>query len=277
MKIPIAKTITHSLLIVLITVACGTQKEVPVATSEPASGQLSQQNVDATVWFNTSAENYYLFQQTYYYATGQLLKRMNEPATDNRPPAVVLDIDETVLDNSPYMLSLIQQGETFTEETWERWVNEANANLLPGVKEFLTFCEESGISVFFISNRSVKHLDATMNNLTKYGLSNVDPDHVLLREIDSDKSDRRARVLNEFRVLLFIGDNLRDFDEIFKERSKEYGKGTVREELQNMLPQYIILPNPMYGQWQRIFSYPAEATEAERAKAKIQQAQPQDY
>lgn len=271
------QTITHSFLIVLLAVSCSSQKEVPAADSQPAKGQLSQQNVDASVWYNTSAENYYLYQQTYYYATMQLMEKLNSPADDNRPPAVVLDIDETVLDNSPYMLRLIQQNDTYSEETWEQWVNEANANLLPGVRQFLEICEQNGVMVFYISNRSVKHLDATITNLAKYNLPDIDPDHVLLKENTSDKTGRRGRAMGEHRVLLFIGDNLRDFDEMFKDRSRGYGKEIVKAELERMLPQYIILPNPMYGQWQRIFSFPEGATEAERAKAKMQQAQPQDY
>jgi 5'-nucleotidase (lipoprotein e(P4) family) len=271
------QTITHSFLIVLLAVACSSQKEVPAAEAELAKGQLSQQNVDATVWYHTSAENYYLYQQTYYYATMQLMKKLAEPADDNRPAAVVLDLDETVLDNSPYMLQLIQQNQTFSEETWARWVQQASANLLPGVKEFLEICEQNGVVVFYISNRSIKHLDATMNNLAKYQLPNATPDQILLKENTSDKTDRRSRAMSEFRVLLFLGDNLRDFDEMYADRSRSYGKEIVKAELQRMLPQYIIFPNPMYGQWQQIFSFPEGATEAERAKAKIQQAQPLDY
>ncbi len=271
------QTITHSFLIVLIAVACSSQKDVPAAEGEVMKGQLSQQNVDAAVWYNTSAENYYLYQQTYYYATIQLMKKLSETPADDRPPAVVLDIDETVLDNSPYMLQLIQQNDTYSEETWERWVQQANANLLPGVKEFLSFCEENGVMIFYISNRSIKHIDVTITNMVKYQLPNADPDHVLLQETTSDKTDRRMRAMSEFNVVLYVGDNLRDFDEIFSDRSKSYGKEVVKAELQQMLPQYIILPNPMYGQWQRIFSFPEGATEAERAKAKTQQAQPLDY
>jgi 5'-nucleotidase (lipoprotein e(P4) family) len=271
------QTITHSLFIVLLAVACSGQKEVSTGDSQQAKGQLSQQNVDATVWYNTSAENYYLYQQTYYYAASQLMKDLTESASDGRPPAVVLDIDETVLDNSPYMLQLIQQNDTYSEETWERWVQLANANLLPGVKDFLMLCEQNGVTIFYISNRNIKYLDATISNMNKFGLPNADPDHVLLMEGDSDKSERRRRVLSEFDVRLFIGDNLRDFDEMFVDRSISFGKDLVKAELERMLPQFIILPNPMYGQWQRIFSFPEDATEAERAKVKTQQAQPQDY
>ena len=89
-----------------------------------------------------------------------------------------------------------------------------------------------------------------MQNLIKYQLPNVDPDHVLLQEDSSDKTDRRVRVMQEHNVLLLIGDNLRDFDEVFKDRSRNYGKEVVKSYVNEMLPKYIILPNPMYGHWE---------------------------
>ena len=145
------------------------------------------------------------------------------------------------------------------------------------MKSFLQFCEENGIMVFYISNRSVRYLDPTVNNLLKYNLPNADPGHIFLQETTSNKTDRRAQVMNEAQVLLYIGDNLRDFDEMFADRSKNYGKDVVKDEVSKMLPQYILLPNPMYGQWRSIFSFPEGASEAEKAKAKVQQAQPMDY
>jgi len=277
MTIRTAKTFTLNLFIGLALVACTTTKQTPKAeTAAETNAVLSQQNVDATVWFNTSAENFYLYQQTYAYAKEMLLKKMQN-LKPGLPPAVVVDIDETILDNSPYMLYLIQQGETYSQETWSGWVNKSNCNLLPGAKDFLRFCEENGIIVFYISNRSVKDLEGTMQNLIKYQLPNVDPDHVLLQEDSSDKTDRRVRVMQEHNVLLLIGDNLRDFDEVFKDRSRNYGKEVVKSYVNEMLPKYIILPNPMYGQWMSIFSYPNDASAADKAKAKVEQAQPMDY
>lgn len=272
-----AKTFMHSALLSIALLACTTTKQAPKPeTSIDESILLSQQNADASIWYNTSAENYYLYSQTYAYATSLLAEKLTS-LKPGMPPAVVLDIDETVLDNSPYMLELVQRGETYAEESWDKWVNKANCNVLPGAKEFLSFCEENGVTVYYISNRSYKLLDATMQNMNRFQLPNVDPDHVLLKQDESDKTDRRAQATRENNVLLYIGDNLRDFDEIFKDRTSSYGKELVKQRLPEMLPQYIILPNPMYGQWQSIFEFPKDAAPADKAKAKVKQAQPMDY
>lgn len=277
MMIRIVKTFTLSLATGLAILACTATKQAPQAQKTVDENTLlSQQNVDAVIWYNTSAENYYLYEQTYAYATLMLSQKLTQ-LKPGMPPAVVLDIDETVLDNSPYQISLIQKGETYTEDSWRVWVEKANANLLPGVGAFLRFCEENGVTVFYISNRSEKYLEPTMLNLNRYQLPNADPDHVLLMGDLSDKSERRAQVTQNHQVLQYIGDNLRDFNEVFKARSNAYGKELVKERLAEMLPQYIILPNPMYGEWQRVFTFPADASAADKAKAKIKQTQPIDY
>lgn len=277
MMTPTAKTFMHSVLLSIALIACTTSKQTPQANASiDESILLSQQNADAAIWYNTSAENYYLYRQTYAYATSMLAEKLTK-LKPGMPPAVVLDLDETVLDNSPYMLDLVQRGETYSEESWAKWVNKANCNVSPGAKEFLSFCEENGVTVFYISNRSIKLLDPTMENMNRYQLPNVDPDHVLLKQDESDKTARRGLATRENNVLLYIGDNLLDFDEIFRDRSQSYGKELVKQRLEEMLPQYIILPNPMYGQWQSIFNFPKDAAPADKAKAKVKQAQPLDY
>ena len=277
MMIRTAKTFTHSVLVSVALVACtATKSTVQSAAHVDENILLSQQNTNATIWYNTSAENYYLYHQTYAYATTLLADKLTK-LKPGMPPAVILDIDETVLDNSPYMLSCIQNGETYNEDTWAKWVKKESCNVLPGVKAFLQFCEENGVTVFYISNRSEKYLEATLNNLNRHLLPNIDPDHVLLKQDTSNKTDRRARVTQEHNVLLYIGDNLLDFDEVFNDRSRSYGKEQVKQRVQEMLPQYIILPNPMYGQWESIFSFPKDAAPADKAKAKVKQAQPMDY
>jgi len=245
-------------------------------SSQPSKGQLAQQNVDATIWYNTSAENFYIYHQTFAFAKTQLLERLKANKT-GAPNSIIIDIDETVLDNSPFMYELITRGEAFSEISWDKWVQQASAKLLPGVQDFLMFCEQNGVQVFYISNRSEEQLDFTMQNLVKYNLPNVNPENVLLKKDMSDKTERRRLVQQQTNVVLYIGDNLRDFDEMFRDRSDKFGKVIVERQLQEMLPQFILLPNPMYGQWQAIFSFPEGASDAEKASLKIDQAQPRDY
>ena len=148
---------------------------------------------------------------------------------------------------------------------------------LPGALSFANFCEERAITVFYISNRSDRYLEATIQNLTKVGFPFADEAHIRLKGDVSDKSERRRQVENEYNVVLYVGDNLVDFSEEFSDRSMQYGKQEVKGKLEEYLPKHLLLPNPMYGNWERAFSTNPNLSPNERAKSKTQGITEYDY
>lgn len=242
---------------VLLMTACGGSD----AASNPNTQQreftpenrLSEQNMDASLWYNTSAEAHALYLQTYNYAALKLKQNLGGESAD-QAFAVIVDIDETVLDNSPYQLARLSAGETFSSSTWKQWVESAVAKPLPGALDFANTCKDLGVEVFYVSNRSVEMLEATMTNLKNESFPFADPDHIFLQEGgESDKSQRRLRVQEEHKVVLYLGDNLRDFQEDFTDRGDTFGKDKV-ELLKNELKRnFVIFPNPMYGEWTATF------------------------
>lgn len=221
-----------------------------------ASKHLAEQGSDAVLWQNTSAEAYRLYLQGYEFATwrleeniAQILEenQIDSSDADRRPLAVIVDIDETVLDNSPYQVNAIAHGRTFEPATWKAWTDQARAKACPGSVEFLQFAKSLDCEVFYITNRDTNEKAGTLRNLDSLGFPFVDEAHLLLMEGASDKTERRARVSATHRVVLLVGDQLRDFDERFKDRSVNYGKDAV-DAMSDSLGQYfILLPNPMYG------------------------------
>lgn len=273
-----AKTITHSVILVVLLASCSATKNASTkSNTTPMVSPLSMQNVDAALWFATSAENHYLFEQTYFYAT-ELLKQRIPTFQGPLAPSVIIDLDETVLDNSPYQLELIRKAETFNEKSWNEWVMQAQAKALPGAKKFLAYCENNGIQVFYISNRESKHLEATMTNMTNLGLPFVSPEYILLKNDSSDKSTRRRMVMEKTTPILFLGDNLLDYKQQYADRTQKYGKNTVDLSIKEMLTQFIIFPNPMYGQWMKAFEDPNANLPDDFYKAnfKIKMAKPLD-
>lgn len=242
------KIFTVNFLIVFSLFSCNSTQNVNSAPDGNATYVLSQQNVDATLWTATSAEMYYASIQAYDLALLKLKTKVNQDYS--KPMAVVMDLDETVLDNSPYMFQQIANGKTFDGDSWYEWCMEANAKLLPGAFDFIKKCKTLDVDVYFISNRSIETLEGTLDNLKKLNII-TDNDHVLLKENISDKTDRRNLVSEQNDIVLFIGDNLRDFSEIYKDRQANYGKAVVDEELDNLRENFIIIPNPMYGEWQK--------------------------
>ncbi|HRH37123.1 MAG TPA: 5'-nucleotidase, lipoprotein e(P4) family [Flavobacteriales bacterium] len=236
------------------------------------AAQLSQQGADATLWQNTSAEAYWLYQQGYDHASLKLetaLKDIDEEKQmvdsakwDRRPTAVIVDIDETVLDNSPYQVHAIAKGRTFDQNEWKNWTDSASAKACPGALDFLKFAQSSGCEVFYITNRDIREKASTLKNLNDIGFPFADDAHLLLMEGTSDKTERRARVAASHHVVLLVGDQLRDFDERFKDRSINDGKGVVDAMSDSLSQYFILLPNPMYGTYRDVIQ--GKGTDAER-------------
>lgn len=236
-----------------LVVACTQPRKAAEVARMPATAQdiphaLAQQNVDAAIYQNTSAEAHRLYQQCYELARLRLEENLRRAHA--LPPAVVVDIDETVLDNSPYQMTNIREGRTYSPATWSEWTTKASAKASPGAVDFLRWANAQGCDVFYISNRSEAEKAVTIKNLRDLGFPTVDDEHVLcMIGRDSDKTIRRAVVREKRYIALLVGDQLRDFDEAFKMRVPEHGKSIVDAWSDTLGQYFILLPNPMYGTW----------------------------
>ncbi|MEO8590662.1 MAG: 5'-nucleotidase, lipoprotein e(P4) family [Flavobacteriales bacterium] len=243
----------HTLIFLLAAavIACTPSKTVvstpppPPPVSVDYAALIAREGMDAVLWQNASAEAYRIQQQGYELARLRLAENLR--VTDKRPPAVIVDIDETVLDNSPYQVTAAGQGHTFDQATWLEWTNKARAAAIPGAVRFLKEAKALGCQVFYLSNRDAREKAGTLRNLDSLGFPDADEKHLLLSEGTSDKTARRARVAADHHVVLLIGDQLRDFDERFKDRSVNNGKDLVDSMADTLRQYFILLPNPMYG------------------------------
>ena len=245
------------LLAALLTGCVGVRYSANTPAPADHMALLSQQGADAVLWQNTSAEAYWLYQQSYDYATWKLEARLQDidaekqmvdsAEWDRRPLAVVVDIDETVLDNSPYQVNTVRRGRTFDQAEWKEWTDKAIAKASPGALQFLQQAQYWGCEVFYITNRDVREKASTLKSLSELGFPFADEAHLLLMEGTSDKTERRARVAARYHVVLLVGDQLRDFDERFKDRTVNHGRDVVDAMSDSLSRYFILLPNPMYG------------------------------
>jgi 5'-nucleotidase (lipoprotein e(P4) family) len=184
------------------------------------------------------------------------------------PTAVIVDLDETVLDNSYFQARLLREGRDYSEPAWQAWMQEAAAPVLPGAREFLDAASRAGHRIFYLTNRRCVPLEsmpgdpcpakaATRRNLLALGLPGAgDPQSLLLRGerpewSSGDKGVRRAWLAASHRIVALAGDDLRDFVDraVFDAR---------REELSALFgTRWFLLPNAMYGSWERAIAEPA--------------------
>lgn len=232
--------------------------------SPPSASPLQERGLDANLFMQTSAEYEAICRQTYRWATERLRAKVVAEGTAGLPLAVVMDLDETVLDNGGYQSFLIREGVSYTSAYWEVWERDfaSESRLVPGAKEFIEAAAGWGVSAVFISNRQAALKNASIAALGQVGLSVDDIDRrLMLMNGDSDKTGRRREAESRFRVLMYVGDNLRDFSEEFA-APKDYPNGPadrvralagrreqVRRTFAHWGDDWIILPNPAYGEW----------------------------
>lgn len=221
-------------------------KEKPISAEQKLSMQLG----NATLWFQQSAEMEASYLQAYDKGKMLLKNKMDTLSDKELQAAVVLDLDETVLDNSPYEARLFLEGKNYGSESWENWCQESKAEALPGAVDFLNFADSLGLKIFYISNRKIGVFEPTLKNLKTLKLPQAEKEHLLLRTTKSDKTERREMVKADHQILLYVGDNLTDYDQKFAERDSSLGKGLITKHQKELLHNFIMLPNPMYGEWE---------------------------
>jgi 5'-nucleotidase (lipoprotein e(P4) family) len=214
--------------------------------------------LNATLWQQTSAEYVGLTSQVYRTARSNLdraladtdwtaaLEQTNDYA--RLPPAVMLDIDETVLDNAPYEARIISTLGKYTPATFAEWCHKENAPLVPGAKAFLDYAVEKDVAVFYYSSRREKLRTCTTRNMRELGLPLPGNTRLLLSD-GASKSDNRKKVSRQYRILLLVGDNLEDFVDGSKSDPASRRELALRYA-GRWGQQWMILPNSIYGHWE---------------------------
>ncbi len=206
-----------------------------------------QHQLAGTLWVQKAAENRALYYQAFNIARHRLDIDLRYHKS-KKPRAIIVDIDETILNNSPYQAENIMGKKSYTSASWFNWIKKSSAKTTAGSLEFLRYVAKKGVEIFYISNRKVRGFHKTYQNLKKEGFP-VKKKNLLLKTTTSHKSARRSKVLIDYRVVLLMGDNLGDFSDAFNKKS--IGERFAKTDLlkSEFGKKFIMLPNPMYGEW----------------------------
>lgn len=271
----------------LVTAACAAASRPPAPPAAPSARSAApHENLNAVVWMQTALEYEAASIQAYRLAQLQMDAALREPAwtaaleqrgdAAKLPPAVIVDVDETVLDNSYYQARMIRDRTEYSTQTWDPWVLEARATAIPGALEFARHATANGVAIFYITNRTANLEEATRRNLTALGFPVDTKTDTLLTRGErpewqaSAKGARRAHVGATHRVLLLIGDDLGDF--------VVDPAGSVTDRQSRTAPQadwwgrrWIMIPNPSYGSWERaVIGTAADPIAAKRAALRFE-------
>jgi 5'-nucleotidase (lipoprotein e(P4) family) len=227
----------------------------------------------AILWTQSSAEYRALAYQTFVLARLRLdenLRSHERRRNTRRSPqrsAVIVDADETVLDNSRFQAELVLRGLPYDSQAWRAWCQRAEAGAVPGAVDFLTYAARRGVMVFYITNRRQAEKAGTIANLQKLGFPNVGAATVIVREEGKppSKESRRLSVAARYRIVLLVGDNLNDFSDHFSGKSIAERSAQVDRERAEFGSRFIVVPNPMYGDWENaVYENKSGLTDAEK-------------
>lgn len=244
--------INHFLFIgsvVFLTASCN-QSENTENTPINDKKNPSAYSAGAVLWQQHAAEYEALCYQAYNLGERRLDELVDTNKTYEKPLAVVMDIDETVLDNSSYNATLIKNELLYSKKSWMEWTAMQSADLVPGALEFIQYAKSKNVEVIFISNRMEAELDDTYQNVIDLGIDTVSKSNYYLKSTTSNKDERRANVADKYEVILFFGDNLGDFNGVFDDTTVIERKKHVKNFRPLFGDKLIILPNPMYGEWE---------------------------
>jgi 5'-nucleotidase (lipoprotein e(P4) family) len=236
-----------------------------------ADDQAGRETLNATLWMQRAPEYRAISEQVYRLATQKIaapapgsaaVEQKDVPADvlARMPTAVVMDLDETVLDNTVYQARLVRDHTSYNARTWGEWVGAGDATAVPGAREFIAAARKLGHTVFFLTNRDCTTppptatdpcpaQTATMKNLVALGIDLApDPEHLLLRKERPEwntgaKTHRREFIAQKYRIIALVGDDLGDFVD-----PKVYAGDRQRLE-PRFGESWFILPNPIYGSW----------------------------
>jgi len=253
-------------LATLAACTCPRQAVAPAPATAPptASYPTNEHTVQAVLWVQRSGEYRALCHQAFNLARRVLDEELKaNPAPRKR--AVVVDVDETVLDNSSYQARLVKTRQSYATATWRQWVDLARAEALAGAVDFLKHAASRGVEVFYISNRRTEEHAGTLANLRAKGFPNADDAHLLLRTAEGSKAKRRAAVSATHEIVLLMGDNLNDFTEAFDGKDAATRVAEVDRLAKEFGRRFIVLPNPLYGDFEdSIYRYNRGLPEAEK-------------
>jgi 5'-nucleotidase (lipoprotein e(P4) family) len=238
--------------------------------------------LNATLWQQTSAEYVAITSQVYQLARMNLDYALEDTSWtaaleqtgdySRLPPAVMLDIDETVLDNTPYEARIIKRLGQYSPATFATWCHEENAPLVPGVKALLDHATKQNVAIFYYSARREKLRDCTTRNMRDLGLPLPEDSRLLLNN-GTSKSGYREMVARHYRILLLVGDNLEDFVEGSKSDPASRRELGLRYN-ERWGRQWIMLPNSIYGHWESsIYNFDYQLPREDQLQMKMLQLQ----
>lgn len=218
------------------------------------TGQTQESNAlwYALAWKQTAAEYQALYHQGFNIARMHVQNAINRRQPGDKPLAVISDVDDTLVHVLSYWGYLVEQGmDFFDDPIWDEWIPQNLMTAAPGAREFLQFCADNDVSVFYVTSRDQGEgtFDYALGNLRHLEFPIADHSHLTVLRESSNKEIRQDEIRRDYEVVLLLGDNLNDFRRKYYIRDVDERLAAMEEDRHRFGMEYILFPNPTDGHW----------------------------
>lgn len=248
--------------LLLFSASCAAPK-VSITNLHPGRNVVIDGKIFASAYQQRSAEYRALCYQAFNIAHVRIeqLNRERSP----KPKAIMTDIDETILINSPYEVHQLLQGKDYDDDSWNQWTSMGIADTMPGALHFFQFASASGIEIFYVTNRGEREREGTLKNLKKFNFPNADNNHLMLRQNTSSKEERKNSIAATHTIVMLMGDNMNDFSFLFEKKTSDERDKIADDFSTEFGNRFIVFPNPVYGDWESsLYNYNYSLTPAQK-------------
>lgn len=228
-------------------IACSSTRQIPsIPNTLPQNVSLNGK-LFSSLFHQRAAEYRALCLQGYNMARMRIDTYVPQ---SNKPRAIITDIDETILDNSPYAVHQAYLGKEFISADWYTWTDMAIADTMPGAAALLQYAKAKNIEVFYVSNRDERERGSTLANFKRFNLPYADEAHLYTKQSGSGKEARRQKIMETYEVVALMGDNLADLSMLFDKKTETERTKNVDLLAAEFGKKFIIFPNANYGDWE---------------------------
>lgn len=250
------------LIPVIIFCACKSTQKISAPTQTLPQNISLNGKLFSSLYMQRSAEYRALCLQSYNIAHFRI---ENYKASTKMPKAIITDIDETILDNSPYAVHQAYKGLEYESASWYEWTGMSAADTMPGAATLLKYAASQNVEIYYVSNREEKERTATLKNLQRFNLPNADDAHFFPKVNGSSKEERRLNIMKTHEVILLMGDNLADFSNLFDHKTETERETNTDLSVGDFGKRFIVFPNPNYGDWESsLYQYNYKLTQAQK-------------
>ncbi|MGQ2996813.1 5'-nucleotidase, lipoprotein e(P4) family [Variovorax sp.] len=232
----------------LLAAGCAQTQAPPAAAGAGTNNLL----IGAVAWKQTAAEYRALYHQGFNVARMHVEAALKKRRPGDKPLAVVTDMDDTILLPLAYWGYLINEGQDFFDDPkWDAWIPKNQIVPSPGSQEFLRFCRENGVEVFYVTSREQgeRTYEYAMEHLKVLGAPYADKEHLTVLRDSSNKQPRQEQIAQQFDVVVYLGDNLNDFRRKYYVKNVDQRIQAMEADREQFGRKYVLFPNPTDGHW----------------------------